>query len=838
MKFLRNPFRNFRKPQPLRKAGRSRPSVEALDDRIVPYAGKGLEFNITPTAAVPQQLLAAFKVAADQWSTILTDDIIVNVTIDYSASAPGLGQASSANTIKSLTEIRNALTADQRSVSDVSAVAHLPAGDSAKIYTTNYNTGAAMFDANGTDNNTYFNFTRANAKAMGLRAANDPGLDGIITFRSINNFDYDRSDGIGAGKYDFVGTAMHEIGHMLGFLSGAETVDFRSKPNGTQYNPANNQDNQIVLKPQDLFRFSAASIAAGADLDLRADLASKFFSIDGGATPLAKFSTGTNNGDHNETHHWKDNLGLGVMDPSIAPAEFGDVTALDVQLLDVIGWDVRMDYGDAPDTGNGTSAGNYRTTLADNGPRHMLFAPTGLIADPVGAPKVYLGAGVGVDSNGKPTANASGDNDDAIAVMPTFVAGTTLNLSIASSATAAKPAILNYFVDFNQNGVFNDAGESFTTVLSSPTQLIQIAVPTGATVGNTFARFRISAAGGLGPNGPAADGEVEDYDVEVVAPHKPIVSDLALLEDTLSAPIPIVVAAANEGITSFKISGIAGGLLFKSDGVTPIVNGSFLTLADGLAGVRFLPTPNSNATGHFDVESSQDGIAVSSDKATSTITIIPVGDTPQVANATTIESKLSAPIVITRNALDGAEVTSFRISGITGGVLYKSDGVTIVQNGDFITAADALAGVRFLPNFNSLIAGHFDVESSQDGSTVAAQSGKSNCTILVTAPTKLLIAGVLGGSQLLMSVDMNSGIFSGGGTYTAPNGQSYVVTVKSGTRNGSSARIQGIIGLPGNSTGIAFTLDVDAVTGGIQLSYKGSKGAMVKLTTIGAVMFQ
>ncbi|HEX8203848.1 MAG TPA: GEVED domain-containing protein [Isosphaeraceae bacterium] len=39
------------------------------------------------------------------------------------------------------------------------------------------------------------------------------------------------------------------------------------------------------------------------------------------------------------------------------------------------------------------------------------------------------------------------------------------------------------------------------------------AVPAGATLGVTYARFRLSTAGGLTPTGAAADGEVEDFRV-------------------------------------------------------------------------------------------------------------------------------------------------------------------------------------------------------------------------------------------------------------------------------------------------------------------------------------
>ena len=38
-------------------------------------------------------------------------------------------------------------------------------------------------------------------------------------------------------------------------------------------------------------------------------------------------------------------------------------------------------------------------------------------------------------------------------------------------------------------------------------------MPAGATLGVTYARFRLSTAGGLTPTGAAADGEVEDFRV-------------------------------------------------------------------------------------------------------------------------------------------------------------------------------------------------------------------------------------------------------------------------------------------------------------------------------------
>jgi len=51
--------------------------------------------------------------------------------------------------------------------------------------------------------------------------------------------------------------------------------------------------------------------------------------------------------------------------------------------------------------------------------------------------------------------------------------------------------------------------------------------------------------------------------------------------------------------------------------------------------------------------------------------------------------------VISRNPADGAEVTHFKITGITGGLLFKNNGTTPINNGDFITFAEGNTGLKF-----------------------------------------------------------------------------------------------------------------------------------------------
>src|SRR5438874_3985606 len=57
-------------------------------------------------------------------------------------------------------------------------------------------------------------------------------------------------------------------------------------------------------------------------------------------------------------------------------------------------------------------------------------------------------------------------------------------------------------------------------------------------------------------------------------------------------------------------------------------------------------------------------------------------------------------IKLDRNAADGAEVTHFKITGITNGSLFQHNGTTPINNGDFVTVAEAQAGLRFTPGNN------------------------------------------------------------------------------------------------------------------------------------------
>lgn len=162
------------------------------------------------------------------------------------------------------------------------------------------------------------------------------------------------------------------------------------------------------------------------------------------------------------------------------------------------------DYGDAPDPRFATP-GRYPTLRANNGARHTLGSG------------LFLGSSVDPDADGQPNATASGDGaDDDGVVLSQLVAG----LGATATVIASQAGKLDAFLDFNADGDWDDAGEQIATSrnVSAGSNAVTFPVPEGAVAGATFARFRLSSAGGLGPAGAALDGEVEDYQVTITVP--------------------------------------------------------------------------------------------------------------------------------------------------------------------------------------------------------------------------------------------------------------------------------------------------------------------------------
>jgi hypothetical protein len=159
------------------------------------------------------------------------------------------------------------------------------------------------------------------------------------------------------------------------------------------------------------------------------------------------------------------------------------------------------DFGDAPESGT-----SFPTTLANNGAQHVITGNT-----------LFLGADRDAEADGQPNATATGDgaDDNGLAFDP-LVRGTNVNVTVTSSGAG----FLGGWIDFNQDGNWDDAGEQVFTdqpVIAGANNL-QITVPAGASLGSTFTRFRLTGSAGYSYFGLAPDGEVEDYQLSITDP--------------------------------------------------------------------------------------------------------------------------------------------------------------------------------------------------------------------------------------------------------------------------------------------------------------------------------
>lgn len=214
---------------------------------------------------------------------------------------------------------------------------------------------------------------------------------------------------------------------------------------------------------------------------------------------------------------------------------------------------VALDYGDAPNdlTSIDAALSNIYPSAS-----HTLDGLT------------YLGDRVDADSANQPSINADGDDnagtpsDEDGVTFPLAGTNRILNSGQTNTLTvkASRAGILNAWIDWNQDGDWNDPGEqiALNVNLAAGNNTLTVAVPNTAPHGATYARFRFSTAANLGPTGgPAINGEVEDYKVNIVLP-APVACASGLLNNGFEQPLVGGSSPApfqdfgNGGIASFR----------------------------------------------------------------------------------------------------------------------------------------------------------------------------------------------------------------------------------------------------------------------------------------------
>ena len=247
-------------------------------------------------------------------------------------------------------------------------------------------------------------------------------------------------------------------------------------------------------------------------------------------------------------------------DLSLGPA--GLASDGEVEDYHVVIKDGSLDFGDLPDViagnapgvvvnGSTVSQGDYHTRLADNGPRHGIRPDLYLEMAYNEAPAVAIDA----ETDGQPTTNADGDdthgiNDEQSALFAIVkqevvsIGLETIDLRITFVANldminrSGSTAYLTGYIDANNNGDFNDPGETDTLVVPSALDpqvhnlyfkpVFHFRKPGTSWNIDLPVRFRLSTQAGLGPDGPALDGEVNDTILHYVITVDPWWQDIAM----------------------------------------------------------------------------------------------------------------------------------------------------------------------------------------------------------------------------------------------------------------------------------------------------------------------
>jgi hypothetical protein len=303
-------------------------------------------FNFTYAPGTSLEQMIGFELAGRIWSQFLSDPGIINIHVQMTNQLPsnviGGGIPGFISQYK-FADFYKKLQTDITSSTDQAAYANM---------FTHAKGFHAVIEANGSSEQITaiqgINMTRANAKALNILSTTDPKLDGFILMRNFQNqpiqwsYDFVAANGVPSQSLDFLSTALHEIGHILGFTSGIDDPDWFKLFQGRFQNNQKLDGKKLqFVSVLDMFRYSLTSVNTYGEMpDMSIGGNSRFFSLDGGVTPLARFETSKFTdfgGTGLQASHWQGAVGL--MAATMRLGERLSISNTDLIAMDAIGWD-------------------------------------------------------------------------------------------------------------------------------------------------------------------------------------------------------------------------------------------------------------------------------------------------------------------------------------------------------------------------------------------------------------------------------------------------------------------------------------------------------------------
>ena len=366
-----------------------------------------------------------------------------------------------------------------------------------------------------------------------------------------------------------------------------------------------------------------------------------------------------------------------------------------------VAFGVAFELGDAPDS---AATPQYPTLLANNAAAHR------------GSGTLRLGSLWDSEADGQPTATADGDDltDGADEDGVSFPGGgLPLGQLPELTVTGTAGGVLNAWVDFNQDGDWQDAGEQVLTDVATTgaAQALSVSIPAAAVLGTSFARFRLDSGGGLLPTGFAADGEVEDYQVTIVpSADLGITKTDGVMNAIAGDLLTYTIVVSNTGPSSVTDAVV-------TDTFPAALSCSWTSVAAGGA------SGNSNAAGDL---SDTLNLPASSGVTYTVTCTIDAAATGTLSNTATIASAVSDPDMSTNSATDDDTVLSAQADL----QLTKTDGVTSAIPGQQLTYTIVASNAGPSSVTDAVVTDPFPAGLSCSWTSVAAggASGNSNTT--------------------------------------------------------------------------------------------------------------
>jgi hypothetical protein len=301
--------------------------------------------------------MIGMEMAANIWSQFLADNVTIKLFASTTTGLPknvlGSSTPEMLKNRHSYEELYKQLSVDKKSPNDFTA-------DQNRLkfpYLT------VMLNDKVIENVDKINITRANAKALGFLYGQDTtDFDGhIVLGKDLKNisdsnpvtWSYNYSNNtIPASSLDFLTTFVHEMGHILGFVSGIDNPHLQAAIRDKTH-PITDDVIDQIFTPLDLYRFSNTSKNQAIQYDSGKyswkgipDLSigrSPFLTFDKGNSIVQNTATGEETslgGDGEQGSHWKQGTN-GIMDPYLQSGKREVITDTDLTALDLMGWDVR-----------------------------------------------------------------------------------------------------------------------------------------------------------------------------------------------------------------------------------------------------------------------------------------------------------------------------------------------------------------------------------------------------------------------------------------------------------------------------------------------------------------